>query len=426
MALKERPTLPGFDPLDVTFRTDPFPTWARAQVEAPVFFYPAMDYWVMTRFDDVLAAVSDYKTFSSCAVGVIQPPPDIAPRLPGKFFEHSLVAIDPPDHTVPRKTANSAFTRPRVANLEPQIAELANSLIDEFIADGDCDLMQQYCYQLSLRAITKMLGLSDTDADLERYRQWTEDLFALLTPEAKGREQEGDAPPARTLPEPELRARWTRIAEASEFYQGLIDERRREPGDDMLSALVSAKEGDHAAMSDNDIITHIIELIAAGNDTAANLMGSLILYLSEQPEDFQELKTHPELLPNAVEEGLRRRGSSIGMFRVTTRDVTVSDVEIPQGSMVFLSFQAAGHDQNHFPDPRRVDIHRKNADEHLSFGRGRHFCLGAPLARLEARIGLQTLFERIPTLEVVPDQTLDFAPTMTVSMLRHLQVRWQV
>jgi cytochrome P450 len=424
MALQERPTLPEFDPLAESFRTDPFPTWARSQAEAPVFFYPAMDYWVMTRFDDVMTAVTDYETFSSCAVGVIQPPADIAARLPGKFFEHSLVAIDPPEHTVPRKTANKAFTRPRVASLEPVIAEICNSLIDTFIADGSCDLMQQYCYQISLRAVTRMLGLSETDADLARYRQWTEDMFALLTPEAKGLEGRENQQ-SRTLPEPELRERWERIAQASEFYLGLIEDRRRAPGDDMLSALVNAKEGDHAAMSDNDIITHIIELIAAGNDTAANLMGSLVLYLSEQPEDFQELKTHPEFLPNAVEEGLRRRGSSVGMFRVTTRDVTVSGVEIPEGSMVFLSFQAAGHDPKYFPDPRRVDIHRENAGDHLSFGRGRHFCLGAPLARLEARIGLETLFARIPSLQVVPEQTLDFAPTLTVSMLKHLQVQWQ-
>jgi hypothetical protein len=169
------------------------------------------------------------------------------------------------------------------------------------------------------------------------------------------------------------------------------------------------------ALSDDKIITHIQEMIAAGNDTTANLMGSLVLYLSQQPEDWAELKANPELLPGAVEEGLRRRGSSIGMFRVTTQDVIVSGVEIEKGSMVFLGFQAAGHD---------VDIRRENADEHLSFGRGRHFCMGAPLARLEARLGLQTLFARIPDLDVVPDQPIEFAPTMTVSMLQHLAVVW--
>jgi cytochrome P450 len=418
-----RPMLPGFDPLAHDFLTDPFPTWARAQATCPVFFYPEMNFWVLTRHEDVLRAVTDWKTFSSRAVGTVPPPPELVDRVPKDYFHDSFVAIDPPEHTVSRKAANSGFTRSRIAALEPAIVEIANRLIDGFIDDGQCDLMEQYCYQLSLRTIVRLLGLDDSDESLVRYRQSTEDMFSLLTPKA---EDDGESnSTVRPMPDDEWRARWGRVADAIAYYRTLIDDRRATPRDDLISVLIATSAEDGSpALSDDKIITHIQEMIAAGNDTTANLMGALVLYLSQQPADFAELKARPELLPAAVEEGLRRRGSSIGMFRITTEDVTVSGVEIPEGSMVFLGFQAAGHDSELFPEPRRIDVHRHNADEHLAFGRGRHFCMGAPLARLEARLGLETLFRRIPTLEVIPDQPLEFAPTMTVSMLHHLKVRW--
>jgi len=418
----QRPTLPGFNPLSPEFLLDPFPTWARAQAECPVFFYPEMNFWVLTKHEDVRRAVSDWKTFSSRAVGTVPPPPELVDRVPHLFFHDSFVAIDPPEHTVSRKAANSGFTRPRIAAMEDAIEEIANSLIDTFIDDGHCDLMSQYCYQLSLRTIVRMLGLADGEADLLNYRQWTEDMFSLLTP---GGDDDNEEAAARPMPDGEWRERWGRIAEAVSYYRGLIKERRAHPGEDLISVLVNTVgEDGEPALSDDKIVTHIQEMIAAGNDTTANLMGSLVLYLSRQPEDFEELKADPQLLPGAIEEGLRRRGSSIGMFRITTQNVTVSGVEIEKGSRVFLGFQASGHDPEVFPDPRRVDIHRANADEHLSFGRGRHFCMGAPLARLEARVGLGTLFARIPDLQVDADQELDFAAAMTVSMLHHLAVRW--
>jgi cytochrome P450 len=149
-----------------------------------------------------------------------------------------------------------------------------------------------------------------------------------------------------------------------------------------------------------------------------------VLYLSDEPAQLQALAAHPELMANAVEEGLRRRGSSVGMFRIVTQDVEVSGVRIPRHSIVWLVFQATGHDERHFPDPRRFDIHRENAGEHLSFGKGRHFCMGAPLARLEARLAMNALLARLPGLHAVPGQTLRFLPTLTVSMLDSLAVRW--
>ena len=153
-------------------------------------------------------------------------------------------------------------------------------------------------------------------------------------------------------------------------------------------------------------------------------MGSIVYHLSQTPEQLSELKSDPSLMTGAVEEGLRRRGSSMGTFRYTTSDVEISGVEIPRSSMIWTGFQATGQDESHFPEAQKFDIHRPNAEDHLAFGRGRHFCLGAPLARLEAGVGLRTLFDRLPGAMAVPDQDLRYAPVMTVSMLMNLQVRW--
>jgi cytochrome P450 len=178
------------------------------------------------------------------------------------------------------------------------------------------------------------------------------------------------------------------------------------------------------ALSDWRIIVHAQEMISAGSDTTGNLIGVATMFLTANPEQFERVKADPDLAGRAVEETLRRHGSARGMFRITTRDVAVAGVTIPANASVYLAFQASGHDETHFPDPLRFDIDRPNADEHLAFGRGRHFCPGAPIARLEATVALQTLFERLPSVRVVPGQTLQYAQVITGAILEHLDVEW--
>jgi cytochrome P450 len=327
--------------------------------------------------------------------------------------------LDPPEHTVSRKTANKWFTLKQVAAQEPVISELAHELIDGFVADGRCDLMQRYCYPLSLGVILRMLGLPLEDGP--KFRQWTEDMFSLMSPGPA----DADIALARPMPEDEQLERWGRIAEAWEYYGQVIEDRRQNPRPDMTSAMVHATDDDGSpALSTDKIIFHMIELTAAGNDTTANLMGNVVRFFDESPEQLEEVKRDPSLLGNVVEEGLRRRPTSPQMYRITTRDVAMGGVTIPARSIVCLSFGSGSNDEGHFPDPLRFDIHRENSGEHLAFGHGRHFCLGAPLARLEARLGLEALYERIPTIRVVPGQTLEFIPVVTVQTLVGLQVEW--
>jgi cytochrome P450 len=415
-----RPTLDGFDPLSEEFLADPYPTLARARRETPVFFYAPMDFWVITREADLGTAVSDFRTFSSRAIGVVPPPTELADRVPRRLMDEAFINIDPPKHTVLRKQANQAFTRPRIAAMESDIGRIAHELIDGFADRGGGDLMREYFYLLPTEVVIKLLGLPRED--IPRFRRWTEDYFNLLAPLDADDET---ATTTKPMSDADCHRHWTGLADAYEYLTAAIQERLERPREDLTSALVHATDEEgRKAVNVERIVIHIIEFIAAGNDTTANLMGQMAMFFDRSPEQLAAVKADPSLMGNAVEEGLRRRGTSPGLFRITTREVQLGGAAIPAGSLVWLLYMSAGHDESQFERPERFDIYRENANKHMSFGRGRHMCIGAPLARLEARIGLNTLYQRIPSLRIVPDQKLTYEPALTVLVLRSLLAEW--
>jgi hypothetical protein len=413
-----RPTLEGFDPFDPAHLKDPYPMFTRAQRECPVFYYSPLNFWMVTRYDDVARVLKDIETFSSHVWRVVPRPDEFADRLPANLMANSFINLDPPEHTVSRKAANKAFTRKLVAELEPAIKSICNDLIDGFEADGQCDLMQDFCYPMSLRVIVRMLGLPEED--MPKFRQWTEDVFSLMSPAAAG-----DDSTSKPMPREEMLERYGRIAEAYEYYRGFVEERRDKPSCDLTSAMVHAKADDgSAAMHPDRIIVHMIELTAAGNDTTANHIANLVKFFDDNPDQLAALREQPDLIDNVIEEGLRLRAASPTMFRLTTRDVELSGVTIPANSVVCVNFGAANHDTAHFEEPEEFDIRRDNADEHFAFGKGRHFCLGAPLARLETRVALETLYGRLGDIQVVPDQDQVYLPVITLDSRLHMLVSW--
>jgi cytochrome P450 len=412
--------MPGFDPISQEFLADPYPTLARARRENPVFFYEPLNLWVVTRYDDIVTVVSDFETYSSRAIGVVPPPADLADRVPADLMDEAVIGLDPPVHTVSRKNANKAFTRGLVEEQEGPMRRIADELIDGFVGRGECDLVNDYCYPYTLRVIVGMLGLPEED--IPRFRAWSEAMFALMSPADADAEDKG---PPKPMSEAEARRHWLSIAEGRAYYTALVEARRAEPADDLITAMIQATDDDgNPALPTNRIVTHVTELIAAGNDTTANLMAQMTMLFDAAPDQRAAVLADMSLMANAVDEGLRRRGTAPGAFRITTREVELAGVRIPARSMVWLVYISAGHDEDHFPDPRRFDVRRPNADKHLSFGRGRHKCMGAPLARLGGRIGMERLLTRIPDIRVVPDQDLTYAPTMTVLPLHSLRVEW--
>ena len=405
------PPPPGFNPVAQDFLTDPYPLLERARRECPVFFSPELGFWGITRYADVEAALADWETFSNHSLANIPVPEEFADRVPADWFATgALISQDPPEHTVRRKFINQGFARRRMAVLAEPIEEIANTLIDGFVATGECDIMTQYCYEVSLRSIVALLGMP-TD-DLPLLRQLADDQGAVVSGAIK------------PMPHEEVMQRWGRIVEARKYLSAVAESRRANPGEEMVSVIASARDdnGDYL-LSTDQIVSHLTELIFAGTDTTANLMAHMVLLLEEHPDQLGELRADPSLWPQAIEEGLRRRTPGIGIFRITKRETEVAGVTIPAGAFVWLALAAADHDEAVFADPRRFDIHRANAEEHISFGKGRHFCPGSPLTRLEAPIGLRVLYDRLRGLRVVPGQTLEYDPVLAAVILKHLRVR---
>lgn len=405
------PHLDGYHPLSAEQLRDPYPMWARSRAEAPVFFSEQFGMWSVTRYDDVLAVIRDPVTFSSAAAFALRLPrfpPELAQRIPpGMARPRMLVAKDPPEHTALRKVMQRAFTPRRVAELEPFVVQTCHALIDAFAERGSADLMSEYANALPLQVITRILGFDPGRA--AALRQWTEDLLVLVAPARDGGDEE--------VADADAIARMERMVAMLDEATVLMHARRAQPRDDVISALVQAADSAAVALDDTDLVTLALELAIAGNDTTANLIAHMVGFLLEERAQWEALRADRSLLPNTVEEALRRRGSSKGLFRRATRDVELGGASIREGDIVHVLFAAAGHDETHFEDPARFDIHRENAKDHVSFGRWTHFCLGAPLARLEARVALDVLLDRLPSLRPIADQELVYAPTLTTQTL---------
>ncbi|HUB76951.1 MAG TPA: cytochrome P450, partial [Solirubrobacteraceae bacterium] len=263
------------------------------------------------------------------------------------------------------------------------------------------------------------LGLPESDMPL--FRIWTEDMFSLMSPAAPG-----DETTTKPMAREEALERYGRIADAFEYYSRIVQARRAQPADDLTSAMVHARSDDGtAAMDDAQIAVHMLELTAAGNDTTANNIANMVQFFDADPAQRDALDADPSLLDGAIEEGLRLRAASPTMFRLTTRAVELSGVTIPAGSVVCVNLGAANHDPAHFPGPERFDIARENAGDQLAFGKGRHFCLGAPLARLETRVALRALHERLGRIRVTAGRDPVYLPLITLDSRLHMHVTWQ-
>jgi cytochrome P450 len=413
MADAARPAAPvEFDPTSEQGFRDPASLLIRAREEVPAFFYEPLGVWVVSRHDDVDRWIADAETFSNLANGGTLPVPEaFAERVPPSLMADIFVGMDPPRHTPARRAGQRGFTRPRIAALEPAIAERAHRIIDGFAADGACDLMQAYCLELTTQTLVALLDLPPEDEPMLRGLRF--DHFLVL---ASGREP---------MPEPMQSEVWERYASAHERLRELADERAANPGDDVISAMASATgAGGERVLSRERVALHVCELAAAGTDTTAQLMGNAVVFLSEHPDQLAEAQADPALWERVVEETLRRRPSAPFVSRLATRDVEIAGVTIPEGDIVWFSLAGANGDPAHHEAPERFDLHRPDPDDHLAFSKGRHFCLGAPLGRTQGRIGLRVLFERLPDLRVVPDAPLDFAPLALLPLRRSLPVRW--
>ncbi|MCU0481701.1 MAG: cytochrome P450 [Anaerolineae bacterium] len=365
-------------------------------------------FWFLTRYEDVSTFLKDprfgkeiHKSLPEDLANRYFPPPD-----PSDIFamvNYHLLEMDPPNHTRLRSLVHKAFTPKMVENLRPRIAEIAENLMDGMSNQqtGEGDLIQIFAFPLPVIVIAEMLGVPSTDRD--KFREWTKNLLF-------GDSQE------------------TAMVSAMEFtgyINEMMEERKAHPQDDLLTSLIQAEEsGDK--MNHMELTSMIFLLLVAGHETTVNLIGNGTLAFLRHPDQLAKLRANPALIKNAIEEILRYDGP---VETTTTRwafeDVTFGDVTIPKGEAVLGSLLGANRDPAVFDNPDVFDIERPNASKHIAFGAGIHYCLGAPLARLEGTIALDMLLNRFTNLELAvhPDE-LEWNPTILLHGMKALPVRW--
>lgn len=367
-----------WDPFDIEIDTDPHPVWARLRDHAPVYRNDQFDFWAISRFADVEAASKDPKTFSSAHGTVLE---IMAERPMGGG---QMIFMDPPDHTRMRSLVSRAFTPRRMAALEDQVRAIAGELLDAQSGQSSFDYAQDFAAPLPSRVISTVLGVPL--ADQPQVLAMIDLLFHI-------------EPGVGMINDTAFRARIALF----EYLTELLDDRMRSPQDDMLSDLVVAEiteaDGSVRRLSQQETAEFAILLVGAGTETVARLLGWAAVVLDEHPDQRAELVDDPTLIANAVEELLRFEAPSPVQGRWTTARVELHGVVVPADSKVLMLTGSAGRDPRKYADADRFDIHRR-FDHHVSFGYGVHFCLGAALARMEGRIGIEETLARHPTWTV--------------------------
>ena len=401
----------GLQSLSQQYLAEPGLAFETARRASPVFFEPSLGAWVVTRYEDVRWVLSDFATFSSRVLDTpMVRPAEFADRLPEDLRMETLLMEDPPDHTVIRKAMNKVFTRKRVATQDGVVREMADELIDGFVGHGRCDLMAAFADPLAWQLLVTLVGVADLER--ERLRAWS---TALLTVVAHGREK-GE----RERPDPD----WALVADAWQYIGAILDDRRTNPRDDVQSAMLATTDDEgRPAFTDSEMVMMTFGIIFAGTGNTANLIANTVLMLSRHPQLAREVRDDPERIEGVIEEVLRRYPPALQLHRMSTREVEVGGTTIPAGSLVIASVPSACLDEAKFPEPARFDPDRENLYEHLGFGIGRHFCIGAPLARVVARAAVQTLYARIPTVRV-PEQELRYERYPSLRNLLALDVEW--
>jgi cytochrome P450 len=367
----------AWDPFNTAYKSEPHAIWRRLRDEAPLYRNDQYDFWAVSRFADVMAAHLDPRTFSSAHGTVLETMTEEAPAP-------MMIFMDQPDHTRLRRLVSRAFTPRRVADLEPQIRQLCGTLLDAQRDRGGFDYVQDFGAIVPATVIAMLLGVPEDDR--RELRENIDTLFHI----------EPDVGMFNDVAAAAGLALLTYIGEQ-------LEERQRSPRDDMFSDLVTAEvvepDGTQRRLTPEEGAFFGMLLVSAGTETVARLLGWAGSVLADHPDQRAELAGDPSLIPGAVEELLRFEPPSPVQGRWTTAPVELYSTVVPAGSKVLLLTGSAGRDERTFADADRFDIHRK-LDQHVSFGSGIHFCLGAALARLEARIALEETLARFPQWEV--------------------------
>lgn len=380
----------GFDPF-TTFqspehRGDPHPLYHRLRTEAPVLFVPEFDEFILFRHADCEAVLRDPR-FSSNPVHrrLVLPvdEQDVRTQLSGTGA-NVLLFIDPPDHTRIRRLVSKTFTPRRVEQMRAHIQTLVDELLDGAAEKGEIDVVLDLGYQVPVTVICEMLGVPKEDRDL--FHEWSSGASRLLD---------------GFIPQEEMMKALGGAMSIIAYLGDVIEARRKNPGDDLLSAMIAAEE-EGEVLSEEELRSTTLLLFVAGHETTMNLIGNGMLALLESPDQWARLRENPGLIQSAVEELLRFDGPVHLTGRTATEDIEMDGFNVEKGQAVLTMLAAANRDPEEFPDPDRVDIGR-NPNHHLTFSHGMHYCLGAALARVEGQVAIASLAARFSKVEQVTE-----------------------
>ncbi len=402
------PVAHGYDPLDPGVVLDPYPVLNRLRSEGAVFYVPELDHYLVTRFDDIEQVLLDRETWSAANASTpLTPVCRAAQEILEAGFKRvpTLNNADPPRHGPMRKSVLSVMTPRRLNALEPALRVYAEALIDGFVDEPVVDLVDRLAFPFPGFAAFSLLGFPEADIDL--LKDWSAQRVLLTY----GRLSEHEQVEVAEV----IVAFWR-------YCEDHVAARRAERADDLTSDLLDVADAKPDQLNDFDIVNMVYSMALAGHETTCNTIGNGMRALLSNPAQWRALVEDPSRIPNAVEEILRYDGPVVNHRRLARVDTEVGGIPLPAGAKVMLCFASAAHDPAHFDHPDDFVVDREDAELHLAFGKGPHYCLGAPLGRLEVRIVLELLTSRTPALALVPDQSFEYSPNALFRGLRELLV----
>lgn len=387
------------------YTANPYPLYRQLRDLDPVYWDEKTHSWVLTTYADGLALLRDNRF---TAARFLTDLPWLTDELraslgaPMHALTRQILFLDPPDHTRIRGLVAKAFTPRVVEGLRSFIQQIIDELLDGILAQGQTELIQDFTYPLPAIVIAQMLGVPPEDR--EQFFKWTNDFGTIL--------ESGEL-----TPEDAIRA-FFGVSEFMDYFRQIVAQRQTQPKDDLIQVLITAEEGGNV-LSEDELLGNCVLLLAAGHGTTTHLIGNGMLALLRNPDQYQQLKEHPEAISLAVMELLRYDGPVQATSRRAKEDLTIRDKHIQAGQDVLVSLGAANHDPAQFSEPDRLNLQRPE-NRHLAFGQGIHFCLGAPLARLEAEIAFATLVRRLPNPRLSSEP--EFFPSLVFRGMMELPI----
>ena len=390
-----------YDPLSPEVQENPFPYYAHLRQHQPAAWLEPLHAWAISRYHDVDFAIRNPQIFSSAkwigqSLGDLNP----APEVPW------MIEMDPPDHSRVRKLVSKAFTPRMVSLLEPRIRAIAAELLDPARARGEFEFVREFSGALPVIVIAEMLGVEP--ARRIDFKRWSDNVVR------------GTSRPSDESERAEIKRS---NAEMREYFQDAIAQRRKQPRNDLLTAMVQAEE-ERQVLNADEVLAMAMLILLAGNETTMNLLGNTVMALLARPDDMARIRGDRALIPRLIEEVLRYDSPVQMVFRSTTREVEIAGAAIPAGATVFVLLGSANRDERKFPEPDRLDLER-DASDHLAFGFSTHYCLGAELARLEAKVALEELLFSCPPFVGEPDR-VERIRSILIRGPRALQLRFGV